>query len=312
MFFVILLYALFASVFTISKTGLQYTQPLFFVGSRMMLAGIVMLAFLYFFRREQFRFKKEHFWRVLKLAAFNIYLTNALEFWGLQFLTSSKTCFIYSLSPFISALFSYVMFDERMNIKKWLGLIVGFVGFMPILLSQSTQEEQAGHFFLFSWAELSVMLAAVSSVYGWILLKQLVKENGYSPMMANGLSMLVGGGLAIIHSVLTENWNPIPVTEGWPFLNVDPAYRDFQFDLLQSLWIFIKAVFTDFYVFCGFYRPLIFWIFWLDIFKRRVDMAISSFCFRCFSGLLIFYQEEMKNIYVETSEPDRSELIEPA
>ena len=147
MFYVILLYALFASVFTIAKTGLDYSEPLFFVGTRMMLAGSLMLLFQYIFYKESFVFKKEHFFRIFRLALFNIYLTNVFEFWGLKHLTSFKTCFIYSLSPFVSAILSYVVFSEKLSAKKWIGLIVGFAGFAPILLSQTAAEEQTGHLF---------------------------------------------------------------------------------------------------------------------------------------------------------------------
>ena len=106
-----------------------------------------------------------------------------------------------------------------MTKKKWIGLIVGFLGFLPILLSKTSQEELAGDLWIFSWAELAVMGAAIGSVYGWILLKQLVQDDGYSPFTANGLSMLIGGAIALSHSFLTEDWEPSPIT--WaliPFL----------------------------------------------------------------------------------------------
>ena len=45
MIWVFVLYALFASVFTIGKTALEYTEPLFLVGSRMALAGVIMLVY---------------------------------------------------------------------------------------------------------------------------------------------------------------------------------------------------------------------------------------------------------------------------
>lgn len=149
---VILLYALFASVFTIAKTGLEYSQPFFFVGSRMFLAGILMLVYQYYFNRSQFTFQKVHFWRVFRLALFNIYLTNVFEFWGLKYLTSFKTCFIYSLSPFVSALLSFWLFSEKMTVKKWIGLLIGFAGFLPILLNETSTEEQTGHFFFLFWS----------------------------------------------------------------------------------------------------------------------------------------------------------------
>src|SRR5438128_985299 len=118
MLWVLMLYALFASVFTIGKTGLQFAQPFFFVGTRMALAGVILLAYQFFSDRQQFKFKKGHFWQLAFLAIFNIYLTNVFEFWGLKYLTSVKTCMIYSLSPFISALFSYFIFSEKMTPKK--------------------------------------------------------------------------------------------------------------------------------------------------------------------------------------------------
>lgn len=218
MHLVFLLYALFASVFTLSKIGLVYCQPLFFVGSRMASAGALLLSYQFLFNRNQFRLNKKDLWLFLSLGVFNIYLTNILEFWGLQYLTSFKTCFIYSLSPFVSAFISFLVFSEKLSFKKWAGLLLGVSGILPVLLTQTNEEEAAGLFFLFSWAEICVMGAAVCSVLGWILLKQLVHKQNYSPLMANGVSMLIGGLLALMHSYHIENWKPFPVTEWVPFL----------------------------------------------------------------------------------------------
>jgi drug/metabolite transporter (DMT)-like permease len=304
MYLVILLYALFASVFTVSKTGLQYTQPLFFVGSRMLIAGIIMLAYLYIFKREVFKFKKDDFWRVFRLAAFNIYFTNIFEFWGLQYLTSFKTCFIYSLSPFVSALLSYFLFSEKMNGKKWLGFTLGFIGFLPILLNQSSSEESMGHLLFFSWAEIAVVLAAVSSVYGWILLRQLVKENGMSPMMANGLSMVMGGIMATAHSSFTENWNPLPVTEALPFMECTIALIIISNMICYNLYGHLLKKFTaTFMSFAGFTTPLFTALFgWLYL-GEVVSTPFYISAAIVFCGLLVFYQEELRDGYLVKPEP---------
>lgn len=294
MHYVVLLFALFASVFTIAKTGLEYTQPFFFVGSRMLLAGVIMLAFQFFYEREQFRITKGSFSRVFRLALFNIYLTNVFEFWGLKYLTSFKTCFIYSLSPFASALLSYVIFSEKLSLKKWLGLIVGFSGFIPILLNQTASEEQTGHLFFLSWAEISVMAAAVSSVYGWILLSQLVKENGYSPFMANGLSMLLGGIMALTHSFVAETWNPVPVVEWLPFMACACALILISNLICYNLygWL-LKRYSATFMSFAGFTTPLFTAFFgWLYL-GEVVTWPFYLSAVIVFSGLLIFYQQEL-------------------
>lgn len=296
MFYVILLYALFASVFTIAKTGLEYSEPLFFVGTRMMMAGSLMLLFQYFYKREAFVFKKEHFFRIFKLALFNIYLTNVLEFWGLKHLTSFKTCFIYSLSPFISALLSYAIFSEKLTPKKWLGLLIGFSGFIPIFLSQTVQEEQSGHLFYFSFAELSVVGAVICSVYGWILLGQLVKENGYSPFMANGLSMLIGGTLALTHSSFVETWTPTPVTSWIPFLGSAIALIIISNFICYNLYgELLKKYSATFMSVAGFTTSFFTAFFgWLYL-GEVITWPFYISALIVFSGLILFYLQEIED-----------------
>lgn len=296
MFYVILLYALFASVFTIGKTGLDYSEPLFFVGTRMMLAGVIMLAFQYIFYRESFTFKKEHFFRIFRLALFNIYLTNVFEFWGLKHLTSFKTCFIYSLSPFVSAILSYAIFSEKLSLKKWLGLLIGFAGFIPILLSQTVEEQQTGHLLYLSFAELSVIGAVISSVYGWILLGQLVKENGYTPFMANGLSMSIGGAMAIFHSLFAENWDPTPVISWMPFLTSAFALIIISNFICYNLYgELLKKYSATFMSVAGFTTSFFSAFFgWLYL-GEVITWPFYLSAMIVFTGLIIFYLQEIKD-----------------
>lgn len=302
MFLVILLYALFASVFTIGKTGLEYSQPLFFVGSRMFLAGLIMLVYQYIFKRGEFVFKKEHGWRILRLALFSIYLTNVFEFWGLKYLTSFKTCFIYSLSPFASALISYWMLGDRLSLKKWVGLFIGCVGFLPILINETSTEQLTGHFWFFSWAEIAVMIAAFSSVYGWVLLKQLVKENGYSPFMVNGLSMLVGGLMALIHSSFVELWDPIPVTEISPFVDCLLLLILISNLICYNLYGYLlKRYSVTFISFAGFVTPLFTALFGWFYLGEVVTWPFYVSAGIVFVGLFTFNQEELRGDYSSSS-----------
>ena len=303
MILVILLYAMFASVFTIAKTGLLYTQPFFFVGSRMLLAGILLLGYIFFFQKQHFKFNKSHLGKFLLLAAFNIYITNCLEIWGLKYLTSFKTCFIYSLSPFFSALLSYFMLSETMSYKKWIGLFIGFAGFFPILLSQTSSEEQTGHFLLFSWAEIAVMLAAASSVYGWILLGQLVRDSEYSPLMANGLSMTLGGSMALIHSFLVEDWQPIPVLSWIPYLECSLLLIVVSNLICYNLYgQLLKKFSATFMSFAGFTTPLFTAVFGWYYLGESITLPFYLSTVIVFTGLAIFYQEELKLGYAAKQE----------
>lgn len=294
MFLVVLLYALFASVFTIAKTGLEYSQPMFFVGSRMFMAGVLMLAYLLVFNRKDFVFKQGQYGRIFLLAFFNIYLTNVFEFWGLKYLTSFKTCFIYSLSPFASALLSYWMFQEKMTRKKWIGLLVGFIGFLPILLNETSSEEQTGHLLFLSWAEIAVVCAAFFAVYGWVVLKQLVNEGGYSPFMANGLSMALGGAMALTHSYFVEPWDPIPVTEVWPFMECAMLLIVISSFICYNLYGYLlKKYSVTFISFAGFITPFFTALFgWLYL-GEVVTWPFWLSAMIVFIGLSLFYQEEL-------------------
>lgn len=294
MFWVLVLYALFASVFTLAKLALQVTEPLFLIGARMTVAGLLMLGFLFLFRKEALHFQRKDVPALLLLGFFNIYLTNALEFWGLQFLTSSKTCFIYSLSPFASALLSWLVFSERMTLKKWGGLALGFLGFIPIFLIPTADESLSGTFLSFSWAELAVMGAALSSVWGWIILKGLVFDKGYSPILSNGLAMLFGGFLALIHSFFTESWEPIPVNDVPSFLMFAGALLLVSNLLGYNLYgLLLKRFSATFMSFAGFLTPLFAAFFgWLFL-DETITLTFWVSATLVFVGLSLFYQEEL-------------------
>ncbi|EKD23291.1 MAG: hypothetical protein ACD_82C00155G0003 [uncultured bacterium] len=205
MYLVILMEMLFAGTFTIGKIVLQYLNPIFFIGLRMSIAGTILLSWLYFFKREKFFIKKEHMLLFLQITIFHIFVAYVFEFWALKYLSSFKTAFLYNLSPFIAAIFSYLFLSEKMTAKKWLGLAIGFSGIIWVMVNgQSPQEASLNAFFFLSWPEISLLTAIASSVYGWVVFKKLNQTGGYSSLMINGFGMLSAGILAFIASFFIE------------------------------------------------------------------------------------------------------------
>ncbi|MBU6383494.1 MAG: DMT family transporter [Verrucomicrobia bacterium] len=205
---VILMYAGWSSMFSLGKMALEHSPPLFLTASRMLLAGVILLGFLAFKNRGAFKLTGKQWLSIVFLALFSIYLTNAFEFWSLQHMTAAKTCFIYSLSPFFAALFSYWHFGEKATPRKWLGMAIGVAGIIPVLMIQKGADQL---FCYLSWPELAMVGASICTVYGWVLLRLVVKDSTISPLTANGLSMFIGGCFALLHSYLVEPWNPLPV-----------------------------------------------------------------------------------------------------
>jgi drug/metabolite transporter (DMT)-like permease len=138
---VILLFAMFASIFTLQKNALSFSSPFFLVGSRMLCAGIGLVIFMSIREHKIWqKIKLNHIKDLLLLGVCNIYLTNILEIWGAKTMISSKVCLLYSLSPFIAALLAALILKEKLSWKKFGGMIVGFFGLLPIIFNQTPTE----------------------------------------------------------------------------------------------------------------------------------------------------------------------------
>lgn len=301
MFLVFLVYALFASVFTLQKQALDYSTPLFLVASRMMVAGLILIGATFirnphklrpFYQKE---LRKEVWIPILLLAFFNIYFTNILELWGLKYLSSFKTCFLYSLSPFISALVSYLLLKEEMTFGRWVGLFIGFSGFLPILLTDTSIETAVGEIWFFSWPELAVIGAVFASVLGWVLLKQLVQHQKLSTKLVNGASMFIGGAMALIHSCFVDPWHGAPpVTEWRPFVELTVALLIISNLIAYNLYGHLLKRFSQtFMSFAGLSTPLFTALFGWIFLGEQVTFSFFISLFIVFIGLYVFYKEEL-------------------
>jgi drug/metabolite transporter (DMT)-like permease len=217
MFLVVLLYAILASTFVIAKIALSYSQPFFIIGFRMTLAGILMLGYLYFANKKHFFIKKKDMWLFLQVCLFHVYLAFIPEFWSLQYLTSSKVNLIYSSTPFIAALLAYVLLSQKLGFKKFLGMMIGLFGLIPIFLTQTDVREVAMEFAKISLPELVLLGAVTSAAYAWFIVKKLLNR-GYSLFIINGFAFFVGGLGALITSFCSAERHQTLITDFWPFL----------------------------------------------------------------------------------------------
>jgi drug/metabolite transporter (DMT)-like permease len=297
----IFMFAIWTSIFSLGKLALMHSAPLFLTAARMILAGIILLIFLLITKRKALKIEKKQFLSLILFSILSIYLTNAFEFWGLQHLSAAKTCFIYSLSPFLSALLSYVHFGEKMNAKKWLGMLLGFTGFIPVMTMQTGTEGLVGGLLCFSWPELALIGATVASVYGWIILRLLVRENSMSPLTVNGYSMLLGGFFALINSFCVDRWTPIPIETGFiGEVSVGLLIMTFISNILcYNLYGWLLKRFTaTFLTFVGLLSPIFAsingWLFLGEMPSWQI--LLSTTIVAC--GLWIVYQAELKQGYI--------------
>jgi len=297
LFLILILYALFASTFTLAKAGLFFAKPLFLITCRMIIAGSLMLLYVHFCMQKKIHVARKYYGLMIQAIIFHIFLSFALEFSAMQYLTSSKACLLYSLSPFVAALFSYFSFNERMTFKKFLGLFIGFAGFIPTIVAPAWQEGFSWGFL--SGAELMLILSVVFSTYGWIVVRQLVQA-GYSTLLINGIAMLGGGLLSGISSIYFENALHVPaVFDTQRFFVILVAQIIIASGICYNLYAFLLNYYTaTFLAFAGFICPLFAaffgWLFLHEIITWHYFFTSAAVCV----GLYLFYQEELRQGYV--------------
>lgn len=192
-----------------------------------------------------------------------------------------------------------------MNKKKLFGMLIGFVGFIPVLKMQTGDEGLLKAFSFFSWPELAIMGAALFSVYGWVLLRIIVKNQTLSPLYANGYSMLIGGTFAFIHSFFIDSWSPIPVASGQllPFIQGIVIMTLVSNILCYNLYGFMLKKYTaTFLSFMGLLSPIFAslnsWVILGETPSWQILLSTSIVSL----GLFIVYQAELKQGYIVKNE----------
>lgn len=202
LFSMLLLQSLYGLTFTISKILVGYASPLFIIGIRMPIAGLLLLSYYKFFKKGRFDFIRHNFLTIIIISFFNIFMPYVLRYWAMQYISSIKAALLFNLAPFFSYGIASCLGHEKITLKKAAGLLIGFSGFLPILISHSSAETNVIGFL--SMPEIAMIAAVCSATLSWILIKQLLVKESISTVGLNGTLMLIGGCLSLITSAVVE------------------------------------------------------------------------------------------------------------
>jgi drug/metabolite transporter (DMT)-like permease len=313
MFLILVLYMVFASTFTIAKAALSYTTPIFLIAVRMLIGGGLLLAYQYWYNYKQWRFRWSDVSILLQVSFFEYYTAFIFECWALQWVSSSKACLIFNLSPFITALISFFLLHERLTRKKMAGLIIGFLGFIPILSATTAYENLAGSLFGFSMPEISLLGAVFCASYGWIILRETQKR-GYAIVMINGLTMTTAGFAALLTSFILEGFptiNPPQSCVGATLPLLCSSFGIYGAGIIMFMAYTLALVIlahiigfnlygyllerysTTFVSFAGFVTPLFAALFGWMFLCEKIGISFFLTMAIVFWGLLLFYQDEL-------------------
>jgi drug/metabolite transporter (DMT)-like permease len=301
-----------ASTFTFAKAALFYAPPILFIGVRMTIAGFILLGYLWFSSPQQLRIERRHWKYIVQIILFHIYGAYIFEFVGLRSVSSSKACLIYNLTPFVTALFSYLLVGTRLTHKQLIALCIGFMGFIPMMLSTSIQEVSSATLLGITTGELLIIGSVCCAVQGWMVMKTLVRS-GYSPFAVNGMGMLAGGILALLTSFLVEGMPHLVQEQGevvFPLhiwlasYTTSPLFMCAVYTVLLIIIAniigynlyghLLKTYSATFLSFAGFTAPLFAAVYGWVLLGETVTIWFFVSLIIVFCALYLFYQDELR------------------
>lgn len=297
LFLVILLYALFGFTFTLGKIVLFYSTPFFVVATRMIIGGLILGAYLTWYHKVKCWPARKDIWLYLQFIFFNICIFYGARSWALapaQGLSTGKAALLMNLSPFFTALFAYFFLKEKLTSYKIVGLVIGFAGMIPVGLSKSTPEEALNSSMIyFSTPELIFIFAVACLSYSMIVMQQLVKHRGISPMLANALCMITGGLTMGITSVAVGEQmifgDPVLF---WTVISLQIIVSNILCSNLQAF--LLRTYSTTFLAFFSFISPLCASIYGALLLQEEITWHFFASFFIVILGLTIFYLDDIK------------------
>ncbi|WP_374368776.1 DMT family transporter [Dongia sp.] len=127
-------------------------------------------------------------------------------FWGLKFLPIADTLAIFFVQPLIVTMLSPVMLGEKVGIRRWVAVVVGFIGTL-IIIRPGFQEFNPG---------MLMALAAGTSLAIYMLLTRKISGRA-NPMVTTFHTNIVGAvltGIAVLffwQPLTLEQWLMFPL-----------------------------------------------------------------------------------------------------
>lgn len=200
MFDVFLGFAFLASATMANKYALYNLTPTFMVALRMLGAGLILF---FYYRKKTHRLSFAYYKRdlpaLLGISLLTLFIPSVCKAYALKNMLASKASFFGSLDPFVTAIYAYLFFKEILSFKKIIGILLGFTGMIVILVSRAPSSEQAlKAFSVFSYPEIAALIAMAVGRLGWLFVQKLIRNERYTGAELNGLLMTLSGIIAFV------------------------------------------------------------------------------------------------------------------
>jgi drug/metabolite transporter (DMT)-like permease len=194
MFDVFFTFALLASATVANAYCLKFVPLIIVSGFRMLGAGVILI---FLFRKKSprlnFAYVKQDLLKLFGISLLMMLIPALMKAFALKYMPTSKAAFFGSLDPFVTALYAYFLFNERLNKQKVIGICLGFLGIIILLFTTSPQEQKHIFWWIISYPEIAALLAMAIGRLGWLFVQKLLRNDRYNAPEINGVTMTLSG-----------------------------------------------------------------------------------------------------------------------
>lgn len=278
MFAIILLYAISAGTYIMSRWLLLYTTPILLAGLRTCIAGCLFLSYNVIIRKKYTvsPYAKPCFF----IGCSSFFIGNSLKFFGLQAVSSQQAVTVALTEPLFAALFAYLVCNERLTSRQLPGFLFCLVGgYYSQTISLSV-----------GWWGTCLLFASVMiSSYGALLMRKMLLAHYDDASLIYGLSMFTAGACSCSTSFFLEyplyNFSGMPVALCVSVLICMIAISNiYAYNLYSELVKRYSAVLISS---AGLLRPCFISLYHGDM---TYQMLLSGALIMC--GLLMLYRQE--------------------
>ncbi len=290
---IIILYALIAITFPLAQYTLYFASPTLVLTVRMLIAGSGLLIYYILRNKTRIIIPRSDWLLFGQAILFHMYLAFVLEFWSLQYLSSLKTNILYCTTPFLAALFEYMMHQKRLTAGNITGMLCATASLIPLVLQSSCDSSAPlGDLCYFGYLpEIALMIAIIAATYAWFVIKKLLAR-GYHFLVINGVAMIGGGILCGITGIATDTLT-VRSEVLWPFYAALASLIIISNVIVYNLYsILIERYRITLISLAGFLSPIFgtfyAWLFFKEPLTWYYGLAIVGIA----AGLWIFYRDE--------------------
>lgn len=196
--------ALWGSAIPYIKLGYRYfnitgdiSDKLLFAGIRFTAAGLMVLIFYIFMKKKFPIMKKNEVMPIVSLGIVQTVIQYIFFYIGVSNTSSANGSIVNSMTTFISAVMAHFIYkDDKLNMKKAAGCIVGFVGVLLVTLGDGDNP-----FDVSFMGEGFVLIAALAFCISGIMSKAITQKT--DSMIVTGYNLFIGGIVLIAAGIVT-------------------------------------------------------------------------------------------------------------